>query len=87
MDCRWVSYHQRLVLTSPTGIFSGRCKMDSEKEKEREAVLKKLALLAEMRKRHEWTVFGQKEAEDEEEAEAHIDLEASDSTVEKPEGE
>ena len=52
--------------------------MDSEKEKE--AILKKLALLGEVRKLHEWTVFGQKEAEDEEEAEARIDSEASNST-------
>ncbi len=53
-------------------------------EKENEAVLKKLALLGEMRKLHEWTVFGQKEAEDEEEAEAKIESEASNSTGKPP---
>jgi hypothetical protein len=55
-------------------------------EREREAILKKLALLGEMRKLHEWTVFGQKEAEDEEETEARIDSEASNSTGEPPAG-
>ena len=53
-------------------------------DKENEVVLKKLALLGEMRKLHEWTVFGQKEAEDEEEAEAKIESEASNSTGELP---
>jgi hypothetical protein len=53
-------------------------------EKENEAVLKKLALLGEMRKLHEWTVFGQKEAGDEEETEARIDSQAYNSTGKLP---
>lgn len=56
--------------------------METEKEKEERAILAKLALLARIRKLHEWTVFGQKEAEDEEKAESEIDSEASDSTAE-----
>lgn len=39
-----------------------------------------------MRKLHEWTVFGQKEAGDEEKAETEIDSEASDSTADQPKG-
>jgi len=54
-----------------------------ETEKERKALLAKLNLLADMMKRHEWTVFGQKEAEEEEAAEAKIDSEASDSVSDK----
>ena len=48
-------------------------------EKEGEAVLAKLNLLADMMKRHAWSVFGQKEAEDTEKAEAQIDSETSDA--------
>jgi len=60
--------------------------METEKEKEEKAILAKLTLLAKMRKLHEWTVFGQKEAEDEEKAETEIDSEASDSTADQPKG-
>ncbi|TET16592.1 MAG: hypothetical protein E3J75_04775 [Dehalococcoidia bacterium] len=55
--------------------------METEREKEEKALLEKLTLLAKMRKQHEWIVFGQQEAEDEEEAETKIDSEASDSTT------
>ena len=58
-----------------------------ETDKEKKALLQKLILLAKIRKQHEWVVFGQKEAEDEEEAETKIDSEASDSTTGEPEGE
>lgn len=58
-----------------------------ETEKEKKALLQKLRLLANMRKQHEWIVFGQREAEDEEEAETKLDSEASDSTTDEPEGE
>jgi len=57
-----------------------------EIEKEQKALLAKLNLLADMMKLHEWTVFGQKEAEQEEEAEAKIDSELSDSTTKPIEG-
>jgi len=60
--------------------------METEKEKEQKAILAKLTLLAKMRKLHEWTVFGPKEAEDEEKTEIEIDSEASDSTTDQPEG-
>jgi len=62
--------------------------MDEEEEKKRseKAILKELQLLEKMRKEHEWIVVGQKEAEEEEEAESKIDLETSDSTRNKPEG-
>ena len=52
--------------------------METEREKE-EAILAKLRLLAEMRRVHEWAVFGQKEADELEETESEIDSETSDS--------
>jgi len=52
-----------------------------ETEKEEKALLEKLRLLANIRKQHEWIAFGQKEAEDEEEAETKMDSEASGSTT------
>ena len=48
-----------------------------ETEKEQKAILARLLLLAEMRKPHEWTAFGQKEAEDFETTEAEIGSEGS----------
>jgi len=53
-------------------------------EAEKEAILKELALLGEMRQLHEWTVFGKKEAGDLEMAEAEIDSEAADSATVPP---
>jgi len=50
-------------------------KTEEEKKKEEKAILTKLALLARMRKLHEWTVFGHSEAEEEERKEAEIDKE------------
>ena len=61
--------------------------MEDEKDREEKAILAKLTLLAKMRKLHEWTVFGQREAEDEEKAETEIDSEASDAKIDQPEGE
>lgn len=58
-----------------------------ETEKEKKALLQKLRLLAKTRKLHEWVVFGQKEAEEEEEAETKIDSQASDSTTARSKGE
>jgi hypothetical protein len=55
-----------------------------ETEKEEKALLEKLRLLANIRKQHEWIAFGQKEAEDEEEAETKIDSEASSSATGEP---
>jgi hypothetical protein len=52
-----------------------------ETEEERKAILAKLMLLAEVRKLHEWTAFGQKEAEEFEAAEAEIDSEGSGSAT------
>ncbi len=64
--------------------------MDKEEEGEKrkeDAILEELQLLEKMRKEHEWVVFGQKEAEEEEEIEAELDSEASDWTPGKPEAE
>ena len=60
--------------------------MGDEKDREEKAILAKLTLLAKMRKLHEWTVFGQREAEDEERAETEIDSEASDTTIDQSAG-
>ena len=62
-------------------------KEKKEKEKEEKAILAKLALLAKIRKEHEWTVVSQREAEDEEKAEREIDSEASGSTTDQLEEE
>ena len=63
--------------------------MDKEEEKKRQekAILKEFQLLEKMRKEHEWVVFGQKEAEEEEKIEAELDIEVSESTLDKPEAE
>ena len=61
--------------------------MGGEKKSGEKAILEELQLLEKMRKEHEWIVFGQKEAEEEEEVEAHIDLETYNSTRDKHEGE
>jgi hypothetical protein len=58
-----------------------------ETDKGKKALLEKLNLLAKMRKQHEWIAFGQKEAEDEEEAETKMDSQASGSTTGELEGE
>ena len=60
---------------------------EDKKKKEEKAILAKLQLLASMRKQHEWVVVGQKEADDEEKAEAKIDSEAPDSIPNKSKGE
>ena len=60
--------------------------MDEGEEKQK-AILDELQLLEKLRREHEWIVVGQKEAEEDEEAEARMDSEASDSAPEKPEGE
>jgi len=61
--------------------------MEKEEEKKRQekAILEELQLLEKMRKEHEWVIFGQKEAEEEEKIEAELDIEASESTLGKPE--
>jgi len=59
--------------------------MDAEKRQK--AILEELALLERMRKLHEWTVFGQEEAEGLEKAEEKLESEAPDSTSDQPEGE
>ncbi len=56
-----------------------------ETEKERKAILARLKLLSDIMKLHEWTAFGQKEAEDHEKAEVEIDSEVSDPKAEPPE--
>jgi len=64
--------------------------MDKEEEgkkRKEDAILEELQLLEKMRKEHEWAVFGQKEAEEEERIEAELDLKASDWTPGKPEAE
>ena len=57
---------------------------ETNEEKKREVILKELTLLEEMRRLHEWTVFGQKEAEDEEKTEMEIDSGASNLTTDQP---
>jgi len=57
-----------------------------ETDEEKKALLEKLMLLAKMRRQHEWIVFGQKEAKDEEESETKIDSEASDSATSELKG-
>ncbi len=62
--------------------------MDKEEEgkkRKEDAILEELQLLEKMRKEHEWVVFGQKEAAEEEKIEAELDIEASESTLGKPE--
>jgi len=56
-----------------------------ENEKKRKAILARLNLLAEMMKRHEWTTFGEKEAEDVERAEEEIDSAALGENADKKE--
>lgn len=61
--------------------------MDKEEERKQKAILDELQLLEKLIIEHEWIVVGQKEAEEEEEAELRMDSEASGSIPEKPEGE
>ena len=64
--------------------------MDKEEEGEKrkeDTILEELQLLEKMRKEHEWVVFGQKEAEEDEIIEAELDSEASESAPGKPEAE
>ena len=60
-------------------------KEEEGKKRKEDAILEELQLLEKMRKEHEWVVFGQKEAEEEEKIEAELDIEASESTLDKPE--
>jgi hypothetical protein len=48
-----------------------------QQEKKEAALLEELTMLGNMIKLHEWTRFGQKEAEDEEALEAKLDSEAA----------
>ncbi|MFP3975154.1 MAG: hypothetical protein ACLFVK_02900 [Dehalococcoidia bacterium] len=57
------------------------------KERKQKAILDELQLLEKMRKEHEWIVFGQEEAQEEEEAEARLDSQAFGSTPQNPESE
>lgn len=61
--------------------------MDKEEEKKQKAILDELQLLEKLRREHEWIVVGQKETEEEEEAELRMDSEASGLIPEKPKGE
>ena len=58
--------------------------MDARKKEK--AIEEELALLGNMMKLHEWTRFGQNEAEQEEEIETKLDSEASGSTTGQPAG-
>ena len=60
---------------------------EEEKKMHEKTILEELQLLEKMRKEHEWVVFGQKEAEEEEKIEAELDSEASESAPGKPEAE
>jgi hypothetical protein len=53
--------------------------MGKEEERKQKAILDELQLLEKLRREHEWVVVGQKEAEEEEEAELRMDSEASSS--------
>ncbi len=61
--------------------------MEKEEAKKihEKAILEELQLLEKMRKEHEWAIFGQNEAEEEEKNEAELDIEALQSTPDKPE--
>ena len=61
--------------------------MDDEKKRKRKAILRELQLLEKVRKEHEWVVFGQKEAAEEEKAEEELESEAFHSTTEQSEKE
>ena len=64
--------------------------MDREEEgnkRKEDAILKELQLLEQMRKEHEWAIFGQKEAEEEEKIETELYKEIFDSTLGKPDPE
>jgi len=60
---------------------------EEEKKMQEKIILEELQLLEKMRREHEWVVFGQKEAEEEEIIETELDIEASDWTPGKPEAE
>ena len=56
-----------------------------EKKEEKKIILEQLQLLEKIRKEHEWVVVGQKEAEEEEKAEAELESEATESAIDKSE--
>lgn len=60
---------------------------EEEKKMQEKTILEELQLLEKMRREHEWVVFGQKEAEEDEIIEAELDSEASESAPGKPETE
>lgn len=59
----------------------GRCVTKKEKEKKEKAIIEELRLLEKIRKEHEWVAVGQKDAEEEEEAEVRLESETSDLTT------
>lgn len=62
-------------------------KEEEGKKRKEDTILEELQLLEKMRREHEWVVFGQKEAEEDEIIEAELDSEASESAPGKPEAE
>jgi hypothetical protein len=50
---------------------------EKERQKKEAALLEELTLLGDMMKRHEWTDFGPREAEEEEKLESELDVEVS----------
>jgi len=57
----------------------------SRSEMERKIILEQLQLLEKIRKEHEWVVIEQKEAEEEEKAEAKLESEATELAADKSE--
>ena len=53
---------------------------------ERKIILEQLQLLEKIRREHEWVVIEQKEAEEEEKAEAKLESEVTELATDKPEG-
>jgi hypothetical protein len=51
--------------------------MEDEKQKKEDALKKKLTLLGNMMKQHEWAQFGQIEAQEEEGKESKLDAKAN----------
>ncbi len=57
--------------------------MNKEKGKKEKAIIEELQLMEKIITEHEWIAVGQKDAEEEEEAEVRLESEASELTMEK----
>ncbi len=57
--------------------------MNKEKGKKEKAIIEELQLMEKIITEHEWIAVGQKDAEEEEEAEVRLESEASEPTTER----